>query len=609
MKKGQDAQRTHVTKSMRKKRKRVIERIAAWFSEAGIPFNTVCLESFDLMLDAIAKFGPGLRGPSLDELGGPLLHRQVLAINDSIESLKESWVSAGCSILVHRECDANGTPMLNLAVHCSQGVSFLRSILLPSDSKSDAYVFQLVDSCVEEVGEKNVVQVVTNINSQLKEAKMFTAKRPNMFWTKCAASCVDLILEDIGHIPLIKKTITKARSLTAFIYGQTHLLDMARQYTDQQDLVHVGITYYTTCCLNLRSLYDKRVELMNMFVSKEWEDSKLSKGAVGKKFYNLVVSNEFWDGVLYVINCFEPLVDVLRRMGSGIASMACIYGDLKNAKKEIALRCENKEEHYLPVWEYIDFRSDLDLKTPLHLAGYPFFYYPNKDETDKSAIFRDALDECMCNMYQDPATRVKIVHQLKLYMAASQDFLSVHAMNNHQINIDPVSWWELFGGESELSTMAERILRLTCGSLSYEQSWIEAIHKKKPSWIKRKQFEDSIFVTVNRRIQAKAELADRDPVLAYLPDEDEPFEWLMGMFRCDAQQPENHALLMARANSNEVGLPMQAKKILEYEEFMSSEEEGEESDDRRSFNQKVSSSASCSKHAKRPRLSKVVLEE
>jgi hypothetical protein len=218
MDKGLDAQSSSGPKWMTKKRKRVIERISTWFSEAGIPFNTVCLESFDLMFDAIAQFGPGLRGPSLDELDGPLFRRQVLAVNDSIEELKESWASEGCSILVHREFDASGRPMLNLAVHCSQGVSFLRSILLPSDGKSEAYVFKLVDSCIEEVGEKNVVHVVTNINSQQREAKMLTAKRPNIFWTKCAASCVDLILEDIGQIPLIKNTIMKAKSLTAFIY-------------------------------------------------------------------------------------------------------------------------------------------------------------------------------------------------------------------------------------------------------------------------------------------------------------------------------------------------------------------------------------------------------
>lgn len=273
---------------------------------------------------------------------------------------------------------------------------------------------------------------------------MLMAKRPNIFWTKCAASCVDLMLEDIGQIPLIKNTIKKARSLTAFIYGQRQLLDMTRRYTNQQDLVHVGVSYYTTCCLNLRSLYDSRIELKTIFVSKEWEDNKLSKAAVGKKFYNLVVSNEFWDRVLYVINCFEPLVDVLRRMGSDIPSMGCIYGDLTNAKKEIALRCESKEERYLPIWEHIDFRSDIDLKTPLHLAAYylnPFYYYPNKDEIDKSKIFRDAIDECIRNMYQDPHTQVQIVNELEFYRAASQDFLSIYT-NKPQMDMDPGNFIE-----------------------------------------------------------------------------------------------------------------------------------------------------------------------
>jgi hypothetical protein len=42
------------------KKRRAFERMVAWFSEAGIPFNTACIESFDLMVEAIAQCGPGL---------------------------------------------------------------------------------------------------------------------------------------------------------------------------------------------------------------------------------------------------------------------------------------------------------------------------------------------------------------------------------------------------------------------------------------------------------------------------------------------------------------------------------------------------------------------
>jgi len=170
IKNGENAQAIHDAAQMEKKR-RAVECIATWFNEAGILFNTAYLKSFDLMLEAIAQCSPSLQGPSLDELNGPLLKREVLAINDSIDALKKSWESEGCSIIVDEQVDSDGNRMLNLAVHCSLGVCFLRSIQLPSGSCGQALLLQLVDSCIEEVGEKNVVQVITNIHSELKSEK------------------------------------------------------------------------------------------------------------------------------------------------------------------------------------------------------------------------------------------------------------------------------------------------------------------------------------------------------------------------------------------------------------------------------------------------------
>jgi len=35
--------------------------------------------------------------------------------------------------------------------------------------------------------------------------KLLMAKRPNLYWTSCAAHCLDLILEDIGkNIPKVE---------------------------------------------------------------------------------------------------------------------------------------------------------------------------------------------------------------------------------------------------------------------------------------------------------------------------------------------------------------------------------------------------------------------
>lgn len=422
MESGEDAKTTEGAKWMAKKRKRAVESIAAFCYEAGIPFNILCIESFQLMLEEIGKFGPGFQGPSMDELRENLLQEHVSAITDKVRWLKDSLEFGGCSIILDTWLDENGRRLMMLGAHSIIGLTFIRSIHLSSEAYNDAYMFRLLDSCIDEIGEKNVVQVVSNIEPNSLMETMLTAKRPSIFWTQCAARCIDSMLEDIENITFIKNIIEDARLVTAFIYGCAHLLDMMHKFTNQRDIVQTGITHSITSYLNLKSLYDKRIELKTTFVSRDWEDSKWSKEAVGEKFYNLVVNKMFWHRVLYAINSLEPIVDVLRRSDSGVLSMASIYGDLANAKKEIALRFLNMEKHYLPIWNIIDRRCNASLKTPLHLAGYylnPFFYFHNKNEIENHGIFTDALVECMLNMYKDQSTQEKILDQLELYKTCS----------------------------------------------------------------------------------------------------------------------------------------------------------------------------------------------
>ncbi|CAN1121524.1 hypothetical protein LINPERPRIM_LOCUS2227 [Linum perenne] len=56
----------------------------------------------------------------------------------------------------------------------------------------------MLDDVVEKAGEENVIQIVTDNASAYKaaEAKLME-KRTHLFWTPCAAHCLDLMLEDL----------------------------------------------------------------------------------------------------------------------------------------------------------------------------------------------------------------------------------------------------------------------------------------------------------------------------------------------------------------------------------------------------------------------------
>ena len=68
--------------------------------------------------------------------------------------------------------------------------------------KTGAKTFELLDSFVDQIGEANVVQLITNSGSNyVLVGKLLEAKRPNMYWIPCTTHCIDLMLEYIEKIP------------------------------------------------------------------------------------------------------------------------------------------------------------------------------------------------------------------------------------------------------------------------------------------------------------------------------------------------------------------------------------------------------------------------
>jgi len=119
---------------------------------------------------------------------------------------------------------------------------------------------------VEEIGEENVVQVITDNGSNYVSAgRLLEAKRPNLYWTPCAVHCIDLMLEDIGNIPLIKKTIQKGVNLVGFIYSHSSTSSLLRQFTNKRELVRYAVTRFATSYLTLQRLYHEKGNLRKMF--------------------------------------------------------------------------------------------------------------------------------------------------------------------------------------------------------------------------------------------------------------------------------------------------------------------------------------------------------
>ncbi|XP_066374725.1 uncharacterized protein [Miscanthus floridulus] len=250
---------------------------------ACILHNTVTLPSFDLMLEAIGDFGRNLRGPTPYEMSGKFLQKRKRKVQESLKSHQESWELNGCTIMTDAWIDKRGRGVMNLVVHSAYGVCFLDSVDCSVVKKDGRYIFELVDRCIEEIGVQNVVQVVTdNAKPNAAAASLLKAKHPSIFWNGCAAHTIDLMLEDIGKMPRVAATISKAKCLTVFLYAHTRVLSLMRKFLSR-DLVRCGVTRVATTYLNLNSLLENKKQLQRLFREDELNELGYLNSVKGKK--------------------------------------------------------------------------------------------------------------------------------------------------------------------------------------------------------------------------------------------------------------------------------------------------------------------------------------
>ena len=166
--------------------------------------------------------------------------------------------------------------VLSILVNSPAG-TFMKSIDAFDTIKNGELMFKYLDDVVEEIREENVVQAITDNASNYVNAGMrLMEKMRRLWWTPCAAHCIDLMLEDIGKVNVHATTLARARQVVKFIYGHTWVLSLMRTFTKNHELLRPAITRFATSFLTLQSLYKQKQTLIAMF-SEKWCSNKWLK--------------------------------------------------------------------------------------------------------------------------------------------------------------------------------------------------------------------------------------------------------------------------------------------------------------------------------------------
>eukprot|EP00253_Pinus_taeda_P022485 PITA_22485 len=230
------------------------------------------------MCDAIAVVGPRYKSATYEELRGPILQVEKQDINSRLAELKKTWEVTGCTVMFDGWIDRKGRTLLNFSVHCSKGTMFIKSLDASEHIKDAATICELLDGFIRETGVQNVVQVITdNAANYVSAGKMLMERHPTLFWTPCAAHCLDLLLEDMGKLSFIKDVVDMARNVPKFIYNHAFVLSLMRRFTRNKELQRLAITRFATNFITLQPLLRCQFELKQMFVSDDWRNCRYSR--------------------------------------------------------------------------------------------------------------------------------------------------------------------------------------------------------------------------------------------------------------------------------------------------------------------------------------------
>ncbi|KAF5478442.1 hypothetical protein F2P56_005001 [Juglans regia] len=511
------------------------KKVAVFFFHNSIPFSAAKSMYYQEMVNAIGECGVGYKAPSSEKLRSTLLEKVKGDIHECYKKYRDEWKETGCTILCDSWSDGRTKSLAVFSITCPKGALFLKSVDVSGREDDAAYLFELLESVVFEIGVENVVQVITDATaSYVYAGRLLMSKYNSLFWSPCASYCVDKMLEDIGKQEWVATVLEEAKSITRYIYSNAWTLNMMKKFTCGRELIRPRMTRFVTNFLSLRSIVIQEDNLKHMFSHTDWLSSIYSKGLDAQAMKSLLNLDRFWKYAHEAVSVSEPLVKILRIVEGDMPAMGYIYEGLERVKVAIKTYYKGCEENYMPIWDIIDRRWNMQLHSSLHAAAAflnpSIFYNPN---FKIDLRMRNGFQEAMLKMATTDKDKMEITKEHPIYINAQGALGTDFAIMGRILN-SPGDWWAGYGYEiPTLQKAAIRILSQPCSSHWCRWNWstFESIHTKKRSRVELEKFNDMVFVHCNLWLQAicrsrdgkcKPIIFDEIDVSSEWPTESEP---------------------------------------------------------------------------------------
>ncbi|KAF6147568.1 hypothetical protein GIB67_035325 [Kingdonia uniflora] len=148
--------------------------IADFFYENSISFNCARSDSYSKMMQAIVQYNDPstFKPPSYNDLRVKILKKKKEETSNWVDNFKVHWETYGVTIMTDWWTDGKGRTLINFLVNCPKGTVFLKSIDGSAHIHDAELIYKMLKDVIEEVGEKNVIQIHTKKRNCLEHDRM-----------------------------------------------------------------------------------------------------------------------------------------------------------------------------------------------------------------------------------------------------------------------------------------------------------------------------------------------------------------------------------------------------------------------------------------------------
>jgi hypothetical protein len=136
--------------------------------------------------------------PGYNRAREPLLKQERRHIETLLESSKSTWPEKGVTICSDGWSDPQRRPIINFVAVSERAPMFLRADNCEGEYKSKEYIADKLRAVLDDVGRKNVVQIITDNAANCKGAGLLIeAENDHIFWTPCVVHTLNLAMKNI----------------------------------------------------------------------------------------------------------------------------------------------------------------------------------------------------------------------------------------------------------------------------------------------------------------------------------------------------------------------------------------------------------------------------